>query len=85
MQGGIYSCPATAELVQWLRGRGVRGVGQSSWGPTVFAMAGDADEATALIAAAHHRWGGKVRTVASAGRNVGASCVRAQENGSTPP
>jgi beta-RFAP synthase len=47
-QGGIYSSPATAELVAFLRGQGVRGVGQSSWGPTVFAVVGDEEEAENL-------------------------------------
>ena len=38
-QGGRYASPAVADLVARLRARGVRGVGQSSWGPTVFAVA----------------------------------------------
>jgi len=37
-QGGPYCCPAVAELIRWLRAEGVAGAGQSSWGPTVFAM-----------------------------------------------
>lgn len=37
-QGGVYSIPQTAELIAWLRQQGIRGVGQSSWGPTVFAV-----------------------------------------------
>src|SRR5205085_5154101 len=38
-QGDVYAHPRTAELVRVLRSeRGVRGVGQSSWGPTVFAV-----------------------------------------------
>jgi beta-RFAP synthase len=37
-QGGTYASPAVAALVDWLRKQGVRGVGQSSWGPTVFAV-----------------------------------------------
>jgi beta-ribofuranosylaminobenzene 5'-phosphate synthase len=37
-QGGRYVAPAVAELVSRLRGLGVKGVGQSSWGPTVFAF-----------------------------------------------
>ena len=36
------------ELVAWLRGRGVRGVGQSSWGPTIFALARDPDQAARI-------------------------------------
>jgi beta-RFAP synthase len=37
-QGGIYSHPRIAEIVGLLRKLGARGVGQSSWGPTVFAI-----------------------------------------------
>jgi len=37
-QGGRYAGPAVADLVARLRAAGVRGVGQSSWGPTVFAV-----------------------------------------------
>jgi beta-RFAP synthase len=48
VQGGPYASPAVAEVVAQLRGHGVRGVGQSSWGPTVFALARDEDEARAL-------------------------------------
>jgi beta-ribofuranosylaminobenzene 5'-phosphate synthase len=38
VQGGRYCSPAVAKCVERLRGRGIRGVGQSSWGPTVFAI-----------------------------------------------
>lgn len=37
-QGGRYGSPAIAACVQQLRDAGLRGVGQSSWGPTVFAV-----------------------------------------------
>lgn len=37
-QGGVYSCQATADLVAWLIQQGIHGVGQSSWGPCVFAF-----------------------------------------------
>jgi beta-ribofuranosylaminobenzene 5'-phosphate synthase len=43
--------PAVAALVDAVRGRGVRGVGQSSWGPSVFAVVGSADEAARLVTA----------------------------------
>jgi beta-RFAP synthase len=48
VQGGVYANPLVAELVVYLRGRGVRGVGQSSWGPGVFALAPDPDRAAHL-------------------------------------
>lgn len=38
-QGGPYNGPRLAALVGHLRSHGVCGVGQSSWGPTIFALA----------------------------------------------
>jgi beta-RFAP synthase len=35
IQGGIYSTPQSAELVEWIRREGYRGVAQTSWGPTL--------------------------------------------------
>lgn len=48
VQGGTYASPRIAELVAFVRGQGVRGVGQSSWGPTVFAVVSDEDHAAHL-------------------------------------
>ena len=49
VQGGEYAHPAVADMVKYLRGQGLRGVGQSSWGPAVFAVAADADRGAALV------------------------------------
>ena len=49
-QGGAYAAGLQTELVAWLRAQGVRGVGQSSWGPTIFALTRDSAEAAALAA-----------------------------------
>jgi beta-RFAP synthase len=68
-QGGVYAGPAVAALVDWLHGQGVRGAGQSSWGQTVFAVAGDADRAAALAGAARHRWGDRVAVLVTAARD----------------
>ena len=38
VQGGIYSHALAGEVVAYLRGEGVHGVGQSSWGPGIFAV-----------------------------------------------
>lgn len=38
VQGGRYASRATADCITRLRSLGVRGVGQSSWGPSVFAV-----------------------------------------------
>src|SRR5207245_416920 len=48
-QGGPYASPAAAELIAEVRKLGIRGVGQSSWGPTVFAVVGDGDAALSLV------------------------------------
>ncbi|HEV3439676.1 MAG TPA: hypothetical protein VG122_20090 [Gemmata sp.] len=48
-QGGCYASPAIAELIANLRQLGIRGVGQSSWGPTVFAIVGDSESALSLV------------------------------------
>lgn len=56
-QGGTYAHPGLAELVSFVRGRGVPGVGQSSWGPTIFAVVGDAERAAALAGAVRERFG----------------------------
>ncbi len=37
-QGGTYADPRVAAIVKLLRELGIKGVGQSSWGPTVFAL-----------------------------------------------
>jgi beta-RFAP synthase len=37
VQGGAYNGRAVSELIDWLVHRGASGVGQSSWGPAVFA------------------------------------------------
>jgi beta-ribofuranosylaminobenzene 5'-phosphate synthase len=41
VQSGPYASALVAELVAFVRRRGVVGVGQSSWGPTVFAVVAD--------------------------------------------
>jgi beta-RFAP synthase len=45
VQGGSYASPAIAECVQVIRRFGLQGVGQSSWGPTVFAFTKDEEQA----------------------------------------
>lgn len=44
IQGGPFATPELEAWVEAIRGQGVSGVGQSSWGPTLFALvAGDSD------------------------------------------
>jgi beta-ribofuranosylaminobenzene 5'-phosphate synthase len=48
VQGGVYASPRVAELVEFVRAQRIRGVGQSSWGPAVFAVVADAERAEHL-------------------------------------
>jgi beta-ribofuranosylaminobenzene 5'-phosphate synthase len=49
VQGGAFADPLTAEVVTFLRRRGIRGVGQSSWGPTAFAILENLGQAEELL------------------------------------
>lgn len=48
IQGGPFCSPRVAKLVHYLREAGVAGIGQSSWGPAVFALQPDAHAAKQL-------------------------------------
>ncbi|MGL4550515.1 MAG: beta-ribofuranosylaminobenzene 5'-phosphate synthase family protein [Gemmataceae bacterium] len=72
VQGGAYSAGPVSDLIARVRSSGVEGVGQSSWGPAVFAVA-DADRAAWL----YGRLAGEVgRAWLTAARNVGAEVTR---------
>ncbi len=49
VQGGIYAGATSRQLVEELRREGIAGVGQSSWGPTIFAVCEDAAQAERLV------------------------------------
>ena len=49
IQGGSYNGPEVTSLIRWLLDRGVLGVGQSSWGPGVFAWFESRSHAEALV------------------------------------
>ncbi len=48
IQGGPYNGPHVTQLVDEIRSLGYTGVGQSSWGPTVFCVVEDQDAADRL-------------------------------------
>jgi beta-ribofuranosylaminobenzene 5'-phosphate synthase len=49
-QGGPYNGPLLSRLVEQIRGLGANGVGQSSWGPTLYVAQPGEDEAKTLVA-----------------------------------
>jgi beta-RFAP synthase len=74
VQGGRYTSPRVAEVLEWLRGQGVPGLGQSSWGPTGFAFFASAAEAESMAVLARQRWQSikALRFMACRARNQGA-------------
>ena len=73
-QGGRFSSPDVAEVLRWLPSVGAAGVGQRSWGPTGFAIFGDAGSAERAAEEARARWRlqANLRFVVCRGRNRGA-------------
>ena len=47
-QGGRWADPLLGSIIDYVRADGVAGVGQSSWGPTIYAVCEDLDRAEAL-------------------------------------
>jgi beta-RFAP synthase len=77
-QGGRFASAAGCEVVELARARGAHGVGQSSWGPTVFALTRGDAEARALAEAIRDGFGDRLAWVGvSRARNEGASCREA--------
>jgi beta-ribofuranosylaminobenzene 5'-phosphate synthase len=72
-QGGRFSSPAVAEALAWIEAQGIAGVGQSSWGPTGFAIVAGQDRAAELARGAQSRWGdaGPLQFMVCGGRNHG--------------
>ncbi len=76
-QGGIYTSPAVAQLMRWIADRHPAGIGQSSWGPTAFAILPSEAQAQEVLrdARASGAIGELVASIV-AGRNHGAGVVR---------
>lgn len=55
-QGGRYASRRVAGVLAWLRDQGVAGLGQSSWGPTGFALCESASVADRLLRLAQDRF-----------------------------
>jgi beta-ribofuranosylaminobenzene 5'-phosphate synthase len=73
LQGGPYTSPRVAAVLDWLRREGITGLGQSSWGPTGFAFAESDAAGRALLSAADERTSGSgLRFALAQGRNKGA-------------
>lgn len=77
LQGSTYSHPETERLVAFVRAQGIAGVGQSSWGPAVFAVVRDRDQGEYLIRRIRAAWGLPEDTVLlTQAANTGAAVER---------
>lgn len=69
VQGGIYNGPVITEVVDALVRLGAKGVGQSSWGPAVFAWCRNQDQANDLMLALPQHIQHAIKMYSSAVRN----------------
>ena len=74
VQGGVYTSPAVGSLMDWIAGNFTAAVGQSSWGPTAFAILPSQAAAEAVVAAARQAGtlDAALHTRIVGGRNHGA-------------
>lgn len=73
LQGGRYTSPAVARVLDWMLAHGYHGVGQSSWGPTGFVFIEGETEAFRLSKQLQDRFAYlPLRFQVVAGRNAGA-------------
>ena len=84
-QNGRFISPAVSAVLAWLEAQGVAGVGQSSWGPTGFAILPDADSAGALCREAERRFGTALREPAVHGHPRPQSGRRVESRPDRPP
>jgi beta-RFAP synthase len=73
-QGGRYTSALVSSVAEHLAGLGAACIGQSSWGPTGFALAASEAEANAMVAAARTRFAQAegLELMVCAARNEGA-------------
>lgn len=72
-QGGRFASPRVTGALAWFNQHGAAGVGQSSWGPTGFALCGSETQAHALAREARNKFSGQgLEFLVCAGRNQGA-------------
>lgn len=83
-QSGRFASPEVAQVLDWLAEQNIHGTGQSSWGPTGFAILDSQSRADAVLQAAVDRFGGNpnLRFMISRARNHGS---RIETFGKTAP
>lgn len=82
VQGGRYASPAVAKVLEWLSCQGIACLGQSSWGPTGFAIVESEAEAELLREKLTHEFNmmGSISFLICSGRNLGAELIERVPN-----
>ncbi len=75
IQGGRFASQDVAEVLRWLQQNGAACVGQSSWGPTGFAVLENQQQAELLKTKAQLAFAGK--------SNIGFQCCRGKNTGAS--
>lgn len=72
-QGGRFASDAVAEVLAWFERRGIEGVGQTSWGPTGFALLDSEMRGHALLTEVRHAFADRphLEFALVRGRNTG--------------
>lgn len=60
-QGGRYCSHLVSEVLPWMMGQSATGIGQSSWGPTGFAIYANETQAYQAVKQARDKWGSESR------------------------
>jgi len=80
-QGGMFAPGPSAEIIRLMRESDAPGVGQSSWGPAVYAIVDGDDAAESLSARIRGRYDGRVAVYAGAFPSAGSVFSRGQFGG----
>jgi beta-RFAP synthase len=81
-QGGRHTSSRVARLLEYLKGQGATGMGQSSWGPTGFCLVATPEEAEALVRKARDHYRGQESLpglLIATPRNRGTDGIRPDE------
>ncbi len=86
-QSGRFASPDVTQVLEWLMEQNIHGIGQSSWGPTGFAILDSQPRADALLRAAVERFGNNPRLsfMISRARNHGSRIETLCKTASQPP
>lgn len=79
IQGGTYATESAGQILELMKAEGAAGVGQSSWGPTVYGLVGGPDQASYLKEQLRRKLEGRVKATifTTAANNQGATVEEA--------